>query len=138
MDVSIPKDIIFLALMGPDWRISLPIIERSASRMAAYTGTDLPLQLYKKACVNAMQARCSFILFLVADEELRNELVTGNFPLPDPVLNTIQMRVCALDEYKAGRLFRDMYESVIDPWIRHENNSPMDLVKNFEQLYVVS
>ncbi len=138
MDVSVPKDIIFLALMGPDWRISLPCIKQSATRMSTYTCTDLPLQLYRKACVNAIQARCAFILLLVADDELRNELVNGDFPLADPVLNTIQMRVCALDEYKAGRLFRDMYENVIDPWIRHENNSPMDLVKTFEQLYIVS
>lgn len=132
--VSIPRDALFLLFFGPDCALFHSEIEASAKRVAAYTQSPAPLQLVYIARKSATHLRCVFISLLAADETLRENVVSGAVTLPAGV----NVRVGGLEKHKAGRLFMDMTASVIEPWAAHENNSPLDLVKEFEQLYLVS
>jgi hypothetical protein len=126
---------VFHMLMGPEWRIGLQAVYDSTARMVEYTSQPCLWDLFREAQKCPVKARCAFIALLVTDETLRAQVVEGKCPLPSG-LTSLQLH--PLDAHKAERLFLDMGEHAVDPWARHELNSPVDLVRSFERLYLLS
>eukprot|EP00961_Rhodomonas_salina_P293431 3933753-Rhodomonas_salina.1 len=66
---------------------------------------------------------------LYADAQLRREVLEGT---------ALSVRTRALCTHKASCLFENLFGNVINGWVRTEMNTPADLVRTFQNEYLVS
>lgn len=127
--LTLNRDSVFQVLMGNNLPALHEALDRVAARVAAYTGEDTAFALARVARLSRSHAQCVFAVFLHADPELRAEVVRGS------ALDTRTQPLC---EYKAAVFFANLFDHVISPWIRTEENTPADLVSAFRDEYLVS
>lgn len=123
------KDALFLMLLGADAELLQEANRRSAARVAAFTRSETPQRLVEAGGRGTAQAQTVFIILLYADAQLRREVLEGT---------ALSVRTRALSTHKASRLFENLFANVINGWVRTEMNTPADLVRTFQNEYLVS
>ncbi len=128
------RDAVFHLLYGADHALMLRIIAMSAQRVAEYTRTHTVYHLATAARASTLAAQVVLIVLLHVDERLRDEFLQGVFDSDD----LCQIRFEPMCPHKATMLFSTMREHVLNPWVRHEANTPDTIVKAMRSEYLAS
>ena len=136
-----PRDVIFHVIYGVNMHMILDMLYDSALRISEYTGRCTAMKVFECARTSLLNARAVFILFLSVDSNLRERVACGDIEGSGAESGTddkCHMVFQALCPFKSERLFLGLQQEVIEPWIRHNCNTPSDLVDSFENEYLCS
>lgn len=130
----LPRDMLFNVLYGSDHALLRRIIAVSAQRVEEYTGTNTVYRLAASADASLQNAQVVIIVLLHIDERLRSEFSEGRFAERE-LRHVCFEPMCA---HKTASLYSTMRMHVLNPWVKHEANTPYSLIQAMRSEYLAS
>ena len=129
------KDVVWHVLYDDDIELIRDITMPSALRIENESSGTSEIISYVELCKNLSAMQTLFFVALNADERLREDVCSSDFCATVWTSHGKPLPVCS---YKATRLFQDMEESCIHPWMRNEQCTAAEMVDSIRMLYTIS